>query len=154
MITVVLADDHTIVRQGIKALLEKEPGFQVIGEASSGEEAIKLLKERPPQVLVTDLKMGGMSGIEVARRASKLSPKTAVIVLSMYGASGYVAEALKAGATGYVLKGSDSAELVAAVREVSEGRRYLSPSISEKDVAEYMEKSKPTSNPQRKWPTS
>ncbi|KSV17523.1 LuxR family transcriptional regulator [Dehalococcoides mccartyi] len=140
MISIVLADDHHIVRHGLKALLEAEADFNVAGEASDGIEAVNLAQNLQPNVLVTDLMMGGMSGIEVTYQVVKRSPKTAVVILSMYGNEAYVHEALRAGAWAYVLKDSTSEELVRAVREAMQGHRYLSPPLSEKAIEAYMEK--------------
>jgi two-component system response regulator NreC len=144
MITLVLADDHHVVRQGLRALLEAEPDLQVIGEAADGLETVRLVVNLRPDILVLDLMMGGISGLEVARQVSKRSPKTGVVILSMYGNEAYVLEALKAGAKAYVLKESTAGELVKAVRAAVAGRRYLSSSLSERAIEAYVEKSKET----------
>lgn len=144
MITLVLAEDHHIVRQGIRSLLEAEAEFKVIGEVSNGLEAIRMVESLHPDILVLDLMMGGLNGLEVARQVSKQSPKTAIIILSMYNNEAYVLEALRAGAKGYVLKDSTAAELVKAVREAVIGRHYLSASLSERAIENYIEKSKET----------
>ncbi len=133
MITIVLVDDHKIVRQGIKGLLEDEPDFRVIGEAANGTEGIELVENLKPDILISDLMMDGLNGIDVTREVRKRSPETKTIILSMYNDSGYVTRALKEGARGYVLKGSGIDELVTAIRRVASGERYLSPSITEKD---------------------
>ena len=144
MITLVLADDHHVVRQGLRALLEAEPDLQVIGEAADGLETVRLVVNLRPDILVLDLMMGGISGLEVARQVSKRSPKTGVVILSMYSNEAYVLEALKAGAKAYVLKESTAGELVKAVRAAVAGRRYLSSSLSERAIEAYVEKSKDT----------
>jgi two-component system response regulator NreC len=144
MITLVLAEDHHIVRQGIRSLLEAEADFKVIGEVSDGLEAVRMVESLHPDILVLDLMMGGLNGLEVARQVSKQSPKTAIIILSMYNNEAYVLEALRAGAKGYVLKDSTAAELVKAVREAVIGRHYLSASLSERAIENYIEKSKET----------
>jgi two-component system response regulator NreC len=144
MITLVLAEDHHIVRQGIRSLLEAEADFKVIGEVSDGLEAVRMVESLHPDILVLDLMMGGLNGLEVARQVSKHSPKTAIIILSMYNNEAYVLEALKAGAKGYVLKDSTTDELVKAVREAVIGRHYLSASLSERAIENYIEKSKET----------
>ena len=144
MITLVLAEDHHIVRQGIRSLLEAEVDFQVIGEVSDGLEAVRIVEELHPDILVLDLMMGGLNGLEVTRQVSKQSPKTSIIILSMYNNEVYVLEALRAGAKGYVLKDSTAAELVKAVREAIIGRHYLSTSLSERAIEKYIEKSKET----------
>ena len=127
MVTVVLADDHVVVRQGLRALLESDPGFVVVGEAADGFEAVELVKRRKPMVLLTDLMMPGLDGLALSRRLSRMKSATRVIILSMYGDQAYVLTALKSGAAGYVLKESCGAELFQAMREVVAGRRYLSP---------------------------
>jgi DNA-binding NarL/FixJ family response regulator len=123
--TIVLADDHTAVRGHVSALLEEEPDFCIIGEAADGLETTQTVERLRPDVLVLDLVMEGMNGIEVTRRVARSSPKTGVIIYSMYDNKEYVIEALQAGAKAYILKGSDSAELVHAIREVSAGHIYL-----------------------------
>jgi two-component system response regulator NreC len=142
MITVVLADDHPVVRRGLRALLEAEPDFQVVGEAGDGLEAIGVVNSLQPDILVLDLMMGGLNGLEVTRQVGKGSARTGVVILSMYGTESYVLEALRSGAKGYVLKEATSEELVRAVREVAMGRRYLSSSLSERAIEVYMEKTK------------
>lgn len=144
MITIVLADDHNIVRQGIRALLEHEPDFHIIGEAADGLQTLHLVKTLNPQVLILDLMMPGINGIEVTGQVKKDSPKTHIIILSMYRDEAYVLEALRNGASGYVLKGSTGKNLVKAVREVIAGKRYLSHPLSESLVNDYVEKTKTT----------
>jgi two-component system response regulator NreC len=138
--TIVLADDHQVVRQGLRALLETEPDFRLIGEAGDGLEAAELIERLQPDVLVLDLMMSGLSGLEVTRLARKCSPRTHVLILSMHADEAYVLEALKNGAAGYVLKDSSAADLVQAVREVTAGRRYLSPPLSERAIEQYAQK--------------
>jgi len=130
--TIVLAGDHFIVRQTLRALLEAEPDFRVIGEAGDGLETMPLVERLRPQVLVLDLLMPGLSGLEVARQVRQRAPETRVIVLSMHANEAYVLEALRHGAAAYVLKETSSAELVQAVRAVVAGRRYLSRPLSER----------------------
>lgn len=142
MITIVLADDHHIVRQGLRALLEAESDFSVVGEAGDGLEALRLADQLNPNVLVLDLMMPGLNGLEVARQMSKHAPQTRIVVLSMYSNEAYVLEALGNGASAYVLKDSSSADLVHAVREVAAGRRYLSPPLSDRAIEAYQEKAK------------
>ncbi len=126
MVTVGLADDHAIVRQGLRLLLESDPDFRVVGEAASGIEAIDMVKRLKPEVLVLDLMMPGLDGLAVTRKLSRLKSRTRVIMLSMYGDAAYVLDALKGGAAGYVVKESCGTELFQALREVAVGRRYLS----------------------------
>jgi two-component system, NarL family, response regulator NreC len=141
MTTIVLADDHPIVRQGLKALLSAEPDLSIVGEATRGDEALDLVLRLHPGVLVIDLKMPGLDALEVIRRVTHRSPFTRTLVLSMHASTAYVTEALKSGATGYVLKDLDIESLVHAVREVAAARRYLSPSISSLVVDAYVEHS-------------
>jgi DNA-binding NarL/FixJ family response regulator len=140
MTTIVLADDHHVVRQGLRALLEAEPGFSVIGEAAEGLAVIEIAERLKPDVLVVDVMMPGLSGLEVTRQVRQRSPQTRVLVLSMYANEAYVLEALRIGAAGYVLKGAGVAELVQAVREVAAGRRYLSPPLTEHAIEAYVQK--------------
>jgi len=142
MTTIVLADDHPIVRQGLNALLSAEPGFSIVGEAARGDEALDLVQRLHPSVLIIDLKMPGLDALEVIRQVKHRSPFTQTLVLSMHAGRAYVTEALRSGATGYVLKDLDIHSLVHAVREVAAGRRYLSPSISSLVVDAYVERSK------------
>ena len=137
MVTVVLADDHVVVRQGLRALLESDPIFVVVGEAADGHEAVELVKHRKPTVLITDLMMPGLDGLATTRKLSRLKSDTRVIILSMYGDLAYVLTALKSGAAGYVLKESCAAELFQAMREVLAGRRYLSPAIVASSIGSF-----------------
>lgn len=134
MTTIVLADDHPVVRHGLKALLEAERDFSVIGEAADGPAAADLVERLTPQVLVVDLMMPGLSGLEVTRRVAQRRRGTRVIVLSMYAGEAFVLEALRNGAAGYVLKDSSTADLVRAVRAVAAGQRYLSPPLSDRAI--------------------
>lgn len=140
MTTILLADDHAVVRQGLRALLEDEPGFTIVGEAGSGVDAIRMCGELQPEVLILDIMMGDISGIEVARQVKEKCPHTAVVVLSMYGDKKHILEALQAGAKAYVEKKAVSSELVQAVREARVGRRYLGPSLADVVVDAYLEK--------------
>ncbi len=144
MTSIVIVDDHAVVRQSLKKLLELEKEFKVIGETGDGLEAIHLVEQLQPDILVADLMMKGMNGIEVTRQVMKRTPKTAVVMLSMYGNDGYVYEALKAGARAYVLKESTSDQLVKAIREASVGHRYLSPPLSESSIENYAKKAEST----------
>jgi len=136
-ITIVLADDHQIVRQGLRALLQAEPDFSVIGETGDGIGAVDLVRKEKPDVAVLDLMMPGLNGIDVARQLSKQTPRTKLIILSMYDDEGFVLEALSNGVSGYVLKDAGSADLIHAVREVKDGHRYLSPSLSDRAIDTY-----------------
>lgn len=138
MTTVLLVDDHHVVRRGIRALLENETGIQVVGEASTGVEAARLTQQLKPDVLIIDLMLADMSGLEVIRQLRKRVPSTSSIVLSMYGNDCYVVEALQAGAKAYVLKDSTPDELMRAVREAALGRRYLAPPLSDHAIEAYL----------------
>lgn len=136
--TIILAEDHHIVRQGLRALLEAEPDIQIVGEAANGLEAAQLAESRQPDVMIVDLMMPGLNGLEVTRQVAQRSPHTQVIILSAFENEAYVTEALGSGAAGYVLKKNSAADLVQAVREVVAGRRYLSPSLSERAIEAYV----------------
>lgn len=141
MTTIALADDHPIVRQGLRALLQAEPDFRVVGEAGDGLETVELVERLQPDVLVVDVMMPGVSGLEVARQVQQRSPETRVVILSMHANEAYVLEAMRHGAAGYVLKDSTATDLVEAVRRVMAGRRYLSPPLSERAIDAYLQKS-------------
>ena len=138
MTTIVLADDHPIVRQGMRGLLESEPGFFVVGEAGDGREAVELVERLQPDAAILDLMMPDLNGLEVTRRALRLSSRTRVVILSMYSDEPHVLEALRAGAMAYVLKGTSTETLIFALREVMAGRRYLSPPLSDRAVEVYL----------------
>ncbi|MBM3133116.1 MAG: response regulator transcription factor [Chloroflexi bacterium] len=130
--TIVIADDHQVIRHSLHILLEAEPDFRIIGEASDGVEATHTVKSLQPDVLVLDMVMSGLNGIEVARKTREESPHTRIVILSMYDNEAYVMEALRAGAGAYVLKRSTSEDLVRAIRETMDGRRYLSGALSQR----------------------
>jgi DNA-binding NarL/FixJ family response regulator len=140
MPTVILADDHAIVRHGLRALLETEPGLSLIGEADDGLTAVRVVEQLKPDILIVDLMMPGLSGLEVMRQVRKCSPQTRIIVLSMHANEAYVLEALRNGALGYVLKGSEVRDLVHATQQVAAGRRYLSTPLSERAIEVYVQK--------------
>ncbi|MGI2336697.1 MAG: response regulator [Dehalogenimonas sp.] len=139
MVGIVLVDDHNLVRQGIRTMLEGH-GYQILGEASDGLEAISLLEKVKPDILIVDLMMGNMNGLEVTRHILKTNPAIKVIVLSMYDDENYVVEALRAGAKGYVLKDASSEDLLRAISEVSTDHHFLSPSLSERAIDIYTRK--------------
>jgi DNA-binding NarL/FixJ family response regulator len=141
-ISIFLADDHPVVRRGMRNLLESEPGFSVAGEAGDGLETIRFVERLRPDVLVLDLMMPGLSGLEVLRIIRERSPQTRMVVLSMYNNNAFIAEALKNGASGYVLKGCTEESLVRAVYEAAAGRRFLSPQIKKMAIDAYMEQTK------------
>jgi DNA-binding NarL/FixJ family response regulator len=129
-VRVMLADDHTLVRAGIRALLEKLPGVEVVGEAGDGREVLKLVKLHRPDVVLMDISMPGLNGLEAAVRMAKEFPDVRVIILSMHPNEEYVWRALKAGAAGYLLKKAATAELATALQHVALGEFYLSQEIS------------------------
>ena len=129
-VRVVLADDHTLVRAGIRALLEKLPGVQVVGEASDGREALALVGSQHPNVVLMDIAMPGLNGLETAGRMARDYPTARVIILSMHQNEEYVWRAFKAGAAGYLLKKAATAELAVALDRVMHGEIYLSQEIS------------------------
>jgi two-component system response regulator NreC len=137
MIEIVIADDHSIVRQGVRDMLESESGFRVLAEAKDGLETINMVKRFHPDILLLDLIMPEMNGFEVTRVVSQRFPKTNVVILTMHANEAYVLEALQAGALGYVIKDTSSQELVRAIREVAAGRRYLAPPLSEEMIEAY-----------------
>ena len=141
MSRIVLADDHSVMRQGLRALLESEAGFTIVGEAADGQVAVEMVEQLRPDVLVVDLVMPKLGGLDVLREVGRRSPSTRVIVLSMHANEAYVQEALHNGAAGYVLKDSDAADLIQAIRGVLAGRRYLSASISERAIYAYSRRS-------------
>lgn len=141
MPTIVLADDHDVVRRGLQFILETEPDFDVVGEAADGLETVRIVEQLQPDVLVVDVMMPGLSGLEVSRRVAEVAPRTNVVVVSMYANEAYVMEALQSGAKGYVLKNSTQDELIPAVREAAIGRRYISEALAD-TIEAYMKKAK------------
>ncbi len=139
-IRVVLADDHALVRAGIRALLEKLPGLAVVGEAGDGREALALVKQHRPDVVLMDVTMPGLNGLDAADRIAKEYPEVRVIVLSMHENEEYYWRALKAGAAGYLLKKAASVELETAIRQVVGGELYLSREISDRLVKKFSRK--------------
>lgn len=135
-ISIVLADDHAMVRSGLRMVLEAEADFEVAAEAESVEETIRKLKAYRPKVLVLDVNMGGESSLEALPTIREASAETAVVVLTMQSETGYARDALRGGARGYVLKDAADSELVEAVRTVEAGKRYVQPSIGAKLAAE------------------
>ncbi len=140
VITIVLAEDHHVVRQGLRALLEADPDFSVVGEAGDGLEAVDLVERLQPNVLIVDLMMPGLNGLEVTRQVSQRLPQTRIVILSVHADESYVLEALRAGAVAYVLKESTADELVGAVRQASAGRRHLSAPLSDRAIQAYVDK--------------
>jgi two-component system response regulator NreC len=143
--TIVLADDHHVVRQSFRLLLEAEPDFHVLGEAASGLETIQLALRLRPDVLLVDLMMPELNGVEVARRIKKQLPNTVIVILSMHENEAYVVEALRAGVSAYVLKKSTAQELVYAIQQGLAGHLFLSPPLNEHAIQAYLEKTQGTS---------
>jgi DNA-binding NarL/FixJ family response regulator len=137
-ITVFLADDHAVVRDGLRALLEAQPDIQVIGDAADGREAVRRVAQLCPDVVVLDIAMPELNGIEAAHEIGQVCPATQVIILSMHSTTEHIFRALQAGARAYLLKESAGIEVVNAVRAVHAGQRYLSPKISDKIVDDYV----------------
>lgn len=138
--TVVLADDHPIVRQGLRTLLEAEGDFAVIGEEADGLKVVALVERLRPDVLLLDVSMPGLTGLEITRQVVQRALKTRIVILSMHADETYVLDALRHGAAGYVLKDAPPGDMLAAVREVTAGRRYLSRGLSERAINAYAEK--------------
>lgn len=134
MITIALAEDHGVVREGLRALLTAQADFQVVGECSDGLAVVPLVRKLAPQVLLLDLMMPGLNGLDVTRQVAKTCPGTRIMILSMHANEAYVVEALRSGATGYVVKDASGPELIEAVREVAAGRTYLSRPFSAKSI--------------------
>jgi DNA-binding NarL/FixJ family response regulator len=137
-IRILLADDHTVVRKGLRLLLESQAGFKVLADAANGREAVALADEHRPDVVVMDVAMPTLNGIEAARQILSKLPQTAVVFLSMHADESYVLRALKAGARAYLLKDSAEHDLIHAVQAVSEGKAFFSPAISKMLVEDYM----------------
>ena len=137
-IRVLLADDHGIVRKGLRFLLERQPGVDVIGEASDGREAVKLAEELAPNVVIMDVAMPALNGIDATMQIMKTHPKTGVIMLSMHSDEAYLVRALSAGAKGYLLKESAEVDLLRAVQVVAQGRPFFSPQIAQTLLEDYM----------------
>ncbi len=137
-IRILLADDHTVVRKGLRLLLESQPDFQVIADAANGRETVALAERLTPDVVVMDVAMPELNGIEAARQISAKLPHTAIVFLSMHSDEGYVLKALKSGARAYLLKDSAENDLINAVKAVCEGKAFFSPAISKMLIEDYM----------------
>ena len=136
-ITILLADDHSVVRQGFRRILESQPDMQIVGEAANGRQAIEQATKLLPDVVVMDVAMPELNGIEATRRLMESSPRSRVLALSMHKDAVYVREILRAGARGYLLKDAIDADLLAAVRSVAKGEAYLSPAIADAVLTDY-----------------
>jgi len=138
VIRVLLVDDHRILREGLRALLSEQAGLIVVGDASDGEEALALVAESHPDVVVMDMVMPRMSGLEATTLIRRLHPEVRVLILSMYDDDEYVQRVIQAGASGYVLKGVAADDLVRAIREVHRGASFLQPTIAAKLIEDYV----------------
>jgi DNA-binding NarL/FixJ family response regulator len=138
-VRIVIAEDHTILREGLRLLLSSNPNFEVVGEAGDGREAIRCAEKFKPDLILTDLSMPRMNGMEAIREIKKQSPRTKILVLTVHKTEEYILATLKAGANGYILKDSTHAELMIAVKNVLSGKHYISPGISEKVIEGYLE---------------
>lgn len=138
-IRIVLAEDHTILREGLRSLLSSDPGFEVVAEAENGREAIKCVSKFKPDLILTDLSMPKLNGMEAIKEIKRESPETKILVLTVHRAEEYIFATFRAGADGYILKDSTHAELAMAVKKVLSGKHYISPEISEKVIEGYLE---------------
>jgi len=139
-IRVLLADDHEIVREGVKMILAKEPDFEMVGEAEDGQQALDLVERMKPNVVVMDISMPGMGGIEATQQVKERHPGVNVIALTMHEDESYVFKLLRAGASGYVLKRAAAQDLVQAVRAAAKGEAFLYPSVARKVVEDYLKR--------------
>lgn len=146
-VRVVVADDHPVVREGIRALLAAAEDLEVVGQAEGGEEVLALVDQVHPDLVVLDLMMPGRGGLEITSEITSRFPDVRVLVLSMHDSEGYVFEALRRGARGYVVKQAPPADLVRAVRAVAGGRRYLDPALTDRAVEAYANRASPPLDP-------
>jgi DNA-binding NarL/FixJ family response regulator len=136
-IRILLVDDHTVVRKGIRMILSAQPDMEVVAEAKNGSEAVVEAEKAQPDVVIMDVNMEGLNGIEGARRIAEISPRSRVLALSMHRDAVYVREMLRAGAKGYLVKDADDDALLDAVRAVARGEAYLSPSVADAVLTDY-----------------
>jgi DNA-binding NarL/FixJ family response regulator len=144
---VLLADDHTLVRAGIRSLLESIEEVEVVAESGDGRETLELIAKHRPDIALLDIGMPGLNGLEVAKRVSQESPKTRVIILSMHGDATYVHQALRAGVSGYLLKGAAVSELPLALKAVTCGETYLTPKVSKQVVEGFLREGEEEAGP-------
>ncbi|MBW2337719.1 MAG: response regulator transcription factor [Deltaproteobacteria bacterium] len=149
---IVLAEDHTILREGLRALLSADPAFEIIGEAQDGREAVRCVEKLEPDLLLMDLSMPRMSGMDAIREIKKRYPEIKIIALTVHKTEEYLLATLQAGADGYVLKDATHNELVLAIKNVMRGKSYLSPGVSEKVIEGYLE-GKESNRPRSSWET-
>jgi len=149
---IVIAEDHTILREGLRSLLSSNPNFEIVGEAGDGREAIRCAEKFKPDLILTDLSMPRMNGMEAIKEIKRESPASKVLVLTVHRAEEYILAAFRAGADGYLLKDSTHSELVMAVKKVLGGQHYISPEISDKVIEGYLE-GKKTLKSRTSWET-
>src|SRR5581483_10370759 len=137
---VLLADDHKLMRAGLRLVIDQHPEFSVVGEADDGRQAVAMADSLKPDVVVMDIGMPSLNGIEAALQITEKHPETSVVMLSMHSDESYVLRALKAGARGYLLKDSAEADLIRALQAVAEGKSFFSPAVSKVLLADYMRK--------------
>jgi DNA-binding NarL/FixJ family response regulator len=137
-IRILLADDHNVMRRGLRLLLEGQPGFSVVGEAADGHQAVEQAQALRPDIVVLDIAMPHFNGVEAAHRINELLPNTAIVILSMHSDESYVLRALKAGAKGYLVKDSAESDLIGAIKAVSAGKAFFSPEVSKVLVEDYV----------------
>jgi DNA-binding NarL/FixJ family response regulator len=143
----VLADDHQMMRAGLRSILEQRPGYQVVGEAEDGRRTVEIVRETSPHIVLMDITMPDLNGIEATRQIMSISPGTKVIGLSMHSDRQMITEILRAGASGYLLKNSAASELLIAVESVMIGKSYLSPDVTRVVMDEMLGKNAPASEP-------
>jgi DNA-binding NarL/FixJ family response regulator len=151
-VRIVIAEDHTILREGLRSLLSSDPNFEIVGEAEDGREAIRCVEKLKPDLILTDLSMPRMNGMEAIKEIRRISPVTKILVLTVHKAEEYILSTFRAGANGYLLKDSTHAELVMAVKKVLSGKQYIGPEISEKVIEGYLE-GKKTLKSRTSWET-
>lgn len=137
-IRILLADDHTVMRSGLRLLLERQPGFEVVGEAADGRQAVELAAQEKPDVVVMDIAMPHLNGVEAARQIVNRTPQTAVVILSMHSDESYVIRSLKAGARAYLLKDSAESDLIDAIHAIMQGKSFFSPLVRRLLKEDYM----------------
>ncbi|MBN8639567.1 MAG: response regulator transcription factor [Anaerolineae bacterium] len=147
IIRIVLADDHAVLRAGLRVLLNAEPDINVVGEAGDGEEALHAIAQFQPDIIVLDLMMPNVKGLDIIEQISKAYPHTRVLVLTMHADTQYIRHVVKAGGAGYVLKSSADTELIKAIRVVASGGSYLTPEATQVLISDYREKDEPVSKP-------
>ena len=148
-IKVLIAEDHTIVRQGLARLLSDQPGLEVIGQAVNGRDAVEMAEKLNPDIIIMDIAMPKMNGIEASKRIRKLLPKTKILILSMYSHEHYIHELLEAGVSGYLLKDSSGRDIIKAIDEAMKDKTFLSPAISKRVAESTLSPHKSTSREER-----